>query len=211
MTRPTDVAMTQPQQGNRPAEEPRLTYESPAAPLGLHGSLVYLRDGDTLTVTGPHSDALERWPRLKRVLGFLLGAGLLMISIGAMFGGLTIDLTADSFGVRGDALGRLGVYLTGATGAAIVASYLLLSKRRGRVTVEADRDAITYSVHPANGPDRTERWPAGDVVDVAADSDGGVILHLRDRRQVKLYLGRNHGESMRLAEELNRARRGAGD
>jgi len=203
--------MMQPQQDDRPAEEPRLAYESPAAPLGRHGSLVYLRDVEgRLTVTGPHSDALERWPRMKRVLGFLLGAGLLMIAIGAVFGGLTIDLTADSFGVRGNALGRFGVYLTAATGAAIVASYLLLSKRRGHVTVEVDRATIAYRVHPVDGPERLERWPAGDVVDIAAETDGGVILHLRDRRQVKMYLGRNYGESMRLAEELNRARRATG-
>jgi hypothetical protein len=201
----------QPQHDDRPAEDPRLAYESPAALLGRHGSLVYLRDDEgRLTVTGPHSDPLERWPRVKRVLGCLLGAGLFMIAIGAVFGGLTIDLTADSFGVRGDLLGRLGVYLTAATGVVIVASYLLLSKHRGRVTVDADRDAITYRVQPVDGPERLERWPADAVIDIAADTDGGVILHLRDRRQVKMYIGRNHGESMRLAEELNRARRGTG-
>ena len=186
-------------------DDVRLAYESPKAPVGRHGSLVYLRDGDTLTVTGPHTDVLERRPRVKRVLGVALGAGVFMTVIGAAFGGVTIDLRPGSLGVRGNALGRVGIYVACASAAAIILAYLLLRRRRGRVTIEANRSGLTCRVQPHDGPEHIQRWRVEEIVDLGGDTDGGILLFLKDRRQVKLYLGRNYGESMHLTDELNRS------
>lgn len=193
--------------GNESARPVRLTYESPKQPVGRHGSLVYLRDeAGRLTVMGPHSDALQRWLRVKQVLAIALGAGAFMTAFGGAVGGLRIDLTQGSLDVQGNMLARVGVYVTLAAGVAILVSYLLLGHRpRNRVTIVADRDGLTYRLQTDNATESAQRWPVGDIVGLGGDTDGGLLLLLKDRRQVKLYIGRNYGESMRLADDVYRA------
>ena len=194
------------EQSDRSPQPPGLAYESPTEPLGRHGSLVYLRDdAGGLIVTGPHGDAMHRWPRAKRLLAILLGAGLLMAMVGAAFGGLMIDLRPATLGVRGNALARMGVYVALASGAAIATLYVLLYRRRGRVTIETNRDGVTYRVREPDGQERIEHWAADQITGVGGGFDNGLIVALRDGRHVKLHLGRHYAEWVRLAEDINRS------
>lgn len=195
------------QQGDRRSDDAhRLAYESPKQPVGHHGSLVYLRDDDGgLTVTGPHSDALERWPRVKRGLAIVLGVGMFMAMIGAGLGGLKIDITRRSIDIHGNLLARAGLYVTIISAVALLIVWLAARTKRARVTIEANRDGVTYRVAPVDGPERVEHWAADEITGVGAGADRGVVLALKDGRFVTLHLGRHYVEWMRLADDVNRS------
>jgi hypothetical protein len=197
--------MTQ-QPGDRAENAPRLGYESPKEPVGRHGSFLYTRDADGgLTVTGPHSDSLEHWPRVKRTMAIALGAGMLMAMIGASAGGVTINLSPGSFGVRGNILARAGVYVTAVSAVVLTIVWLIARTKRARVTIEANRDGLTYRVQPPEGPEQAEQWNIDEIAGVGAGFDNALAVALRDGRHVRLYLGRHYAEWMQLAEEVNRA------